>query len=218
MQPISGVLWCFIWTARGQGQQDKGCPLPQLIFGMQVAGTAMLLSLKLQSERKPMGICMAPFCPGCISGQTGEEMAHSCLHTDAIRCAKWAPARACGLEKYFHPLVLSSGDQVLWIQRDNFLSFRLHCLSYVTQLSSRVIVCLMEFLQRSNCQPSSVSLPNVSGQEEYWPKGPLIWPRGEFLVFSRLLPTALVRSHLCKSCRWSLPPCRRPELILAYAC
>ena len=81
-----------------------------------------------------MGICMAPFCHGCISGQAGEEMAHSCLHTDAI--PEWAPAGACGLEKYFHPSVLTSGDQVLLIRRDNFfLSFRLHGLSYVTQLS-----------------------------------------------------------------------------------
>lgn len=81
LQQTSEVLWCFIWTAHGQSQQDKGFPLPQLIFRMRVAGTATLLSLQLQSKRKHMGICLAPFCHSCISGQAGEEMAHSGLHT-----------------------------------------------------------------------------------------------------------------------------------------
>lgn len=83
-----------------------------------------------------MGICVAPFCHGCISGQTGDETAHSCFHTDAIPCAEWAPAGACGLEKYSHPSVLTSGDQVLRMRGHNFFrSFRLHGLSYVPQLS-----------------------------------------------------------------------------------
>lgn len=93
---------------------------------------------------------------------------------DAIPRAEWAPARACGLEKYFHPSLLTSGDRVLWMGRDNFfLSFRLHGLSYVTQLSLKG-GWLMEFLQRSECQHGSVSLLDVPRQGEYWPKGPLI--------------------------------------------
>jgi len=79
---------------------------------------------------------MAPFRHSCVSGQAGEETARSCLHADVIPCAEPAPAAACHLEKYFHPSVLTGGDHVLWIRRDNsFLSFRLHGFICIIQLS-----------------------------------------------------------------------------------
>lgn len=75
-------------------------------------------------------------CHGCISGQAGQEMARSGLPIEAIPCAEWAPDRVCGLEKHFRSSVLTSGDQMLWIRRDDFfLGFRVPALSYIPKFS-----------------------------------------------------------------------------------
>lgn len=115
-------------------------------------------------QEEARGICMAPFCHGCVSGQAGEEMAHSGLPTDAIPCAEWAPDRVCGLEKHFHSSALTSRDQMWWIRRDNFfLCFSLPGLSDIfPSFPSRVTVGLTEFLQRSKCQHTSVILLSAS--------------------------------------------------------
>ena len=107
----------------------------------------------------------------------------------------------CGLE----------GTTPFWV-----LDFTVSFVSFSFPLST--IACLMELLQGSECQHGRVSLLHVPRQGEYWPKGHLISPRREFLVFSRLLPILLVWSHLCKTYRWSLPLCRQPELIFGHMC
>lgn len=95
-----------------------------------------LASIAAAKQEEAHGICMAPFCHGCISGQAGEEMARSGLPTEAIPCAEWAPDRVCGLEKHFRSSILTSGDQTLWIRRDDFfLGFRVPALSYVPKFS-----------------------------------------------------------------------------------
>lgn len=167
LQQSSTVLWCLIWTAHSLCFYDVLCFI-------WTAGQRLNLSsflghgcwcgydafIAVAKQEEALGISMAPSCHGCISGQAGEEMAHSGLPSDAIPCAEWAPDRVGGLEKHFHSSVLTSRDQMWWIRRTNFfLGFSITSF-WVSVISpsfpSRVTVGLMEFLQRSKYQHSSV--------------------------------------------------------------
>lgn len=133
LQQTSAVLWCFIWTAQGQSQQDRSSASARSWgHGCWYGYTAFTGVAK---QEKHVEFAWHHFVMAAFLGKLVKRWLIQ-ASPEPMPCAEWAPDNVCGLEKHFHSSVLTSGDQMQWIRRDKFfLCFRLPCLSDIPKSS-----------------------------------------------------------------------------------